>query len=99
MGARTRVFGLTPSRLIIASILGPTNPRVTETAATEYIGSGLYFSESTSGASQVSGLEDLRPLLRTVVQSENHDPVTIDGVGCYKRGVRNDQLTSTGNPT
>ena len=43
-------------------------------------------------------LEDLRPLLRTVVEGEDHDAVMIDGVGCDKGRIRNDQLTSTRNP-
>ena len=42
-------------------------------------------------------LEDFRPSLCTVVDGEDHDAVLIDGVGCDKGRIRNDQLTSSGN--
>ena len=43
-------------------------------------------------------LEDFWPLSCTVVDGEDHDAVLIDGVGCDKRRIRDDQLTSTRNP-
>jgi len=42
--------------------------------------------------------ESVRPLLRAVVEGENHDTLTIDGVGCDKGRIRNDQFPGARNP-
>lgn len=37
-------------------------------------------------------------MLGAVIDGEDHNPVMIDGAGGDEMGIRNDQLTSAGNP-
>jgi len=47
---------------------------------------------------RISGLKDFRPLLRAVVDGEDHDAFFLDAISDDKGGVRNDQLAGAGYP-
>lgn len=56
-------------------------------------------AQSWSEPCHFSGLKFFRPLLRAVVDGEDHDAFFLDAISYDKGGIRNDQLTSVGYGT
>src|SRR6266852_4367317 len=50
-------------------------------------------ARSSSELARPLGLKHFRPLLRTVVDGEDHDTLLLDAISDDKGGIRNDQLT------